>query len=349
MSDPLALKYQFAVNVYGDEDGGAEKEYTNKAGEKFRLSDYLVFSQTEGAKAAANREALWLQDAAAEKAAMGKLDGLGNTAVLLPGISETMTLAVYMPTQVGNEANQLTSAKAKEGEPTIYLGLTLNATQTPHESDSFDNKYDANADGSPDYNFGVITATKVTAPVVDGKDTVLTNGDGTASVTVPPAAVADEVDKLTLIITPRDTVGDASITITEGETDFAAYDVEVTTLKENNTTPITVKMFVGKGRTINGGESGVKVYHHGTEITGAEYDPDTGYVTYTATSFSPFTIVFDDPEARIEDYHYYKLIDALQKDGTITMLKDVTANAGTEFGDSYTSKANGVLNMGGTP
>ena len=348
----LALKYQFAVNVYGDEDGAAEKEYTSVLtdetgnNEKFKLSNYLVFSQTEGTATVASREDLWIQDTAAEKAAMGKLDGLGKAAVLLPDASETMTLAVYMPTQVGNEANQLTSAKTTEGEPTIFLGLTLNATQTPHEEDSFDNQYDANADGSPDYNFGVITATEVTAPVVDGKDTVLTNGDGTAVVTVPSDAVADDVDKLTLTITPRDTVGDASITITEGETDFAAYDVEVTTLKENNTTPITVKMFVGKGRTV-GGESGVKVYHHGTEITGASYDSETGYVTYTSTSFSPFTIVFDDPEARIGDYYYYKLIDALQQDGTITMLKDVTANVGTDFSNSYTSKANGVLNMEG--
>ena len=35
----LALKYSFEVNVFGDENGSAEKTYTNKEGQQFRLSD----------------------------------------------------------------------------------------------------------------------------------------------------------------------------------------------------------------------------------------------------------------------------------------------------------------------
>lgn len=141
----LALKYQLAVNVFGDENGGAEKEYTNKEGGKFQLSDYLVFSQTDGAASVTKREDLWIKDAAAEKKAMGKLDGVGMTDILLSGENNVLTLAVYMPTQVGNEANQLTFAKETEGEPTVYLGLTLNATQTPEEEDSFGKTYDEGA------------------------------------------------------------------------------------------------------------------------------------------------------------------------------------------------------------
>ena len=155
-----------------------------------------------------------------------------------------------MPTQVGNEANQLTSAKATAGQPTIYLGLTLNATQTPYEYDSFDNKYDKNAfDQMPK---------SMTASVVQNGTTTLTAG--AVTVEVPYDAVAKDVDSLTLTVTPRATVGHDSITVTDGVTDFAAYDVELTTLKaaEQITTPITVKMFVGKGRTING-VTGVKV------------------------------------------------------------------------------------------
>ncbi len=141
----LALKYRFAVNVFGDEAGGAEKEYTNVEGKKFKLSEHLVFTKAEGTAAVTDRESLWIKDAAQEKAAMGDLSGLGMEGTLLFDENKAITLAVYMPTQVGNEANQKTELRDTEGAPTIYLGLTLNATQTPFESDSFDNQYDASA------------------------------------------------------------------------------------------------------------------------------------------------------------------------------------------------------------
>lgn len=140
----LALTYDFSVSVYGDENGGEEKEYTNMDGGKFKLSDSLVFSKTDGANTAGTikREDLWLPSAA-EAAAMGNLSGLAMNGELLEAEeSEEFTLAVYMPTSVGNAANQSTAARETEGAPTIYLGLTLLATQTPYEEDSFGNDYD---------------------------------------------------------------------------------------------------------------------------------------------------------------------------------------------------------------
>ncbi len=158
----LALRYELALNVYGDENGAPEKTYTSVLKEEdgvtnktFKLSEYLVFNRTEGQKTVTKRDDLWIKDAEAEKAAMGKLDGLGKTNELLtPGAEEILTLAVYMPTQVGNDANQLTIAKT-EGEdpetaPTIYLGLSLFATQTPYENDSFNSNYDVAA--NPNYD-----------------------------------------------------------------------------------------------------------------------------------------------------------------------------------------------------
>lgn len=130
--------------MYGDENGGEEKEYTNMDGGKFKLSDSLVFSKTDGANTAGTikREDLWL-NSAAEAAAMGNLSGLAMNGELLEAEeSEEFTLAVYMPTSVGNAANQSTAARETEGAPTIYLGLTLLATQTPYEEDSFENDYD---------------------------------------------------------------------------------------------------------------------------------------------------------------------------------------------------------------
>ena len=145
----LALKYQFALNVYGDKNGSPEKIYTSVQTEAdgthktFKLSNYLVFNQTEDKKEVTKREDLWVANAEEEKAAMGKLDGLGKTNELLPpGAEEILTLAVYMPTQVGNEANQLTSAKEPEGAPTIFVGLNLVAGQAMSEEDSFGKDYD---------------------------------------------------------------------------------------------------------------------------------------------------------------------------------------------------------------
>lgn len=161
----LALKYHFTVNAYGNEKGAPENTYTStvKEGEeykKFKLSDYLVFNQIDGkAEKVNDRKDLWLTDADAEKAAMGQahLEDLNKDDVLMPagkGTSEQiLTLAVYMPTWVDNHANQLTSARTKETDPetapTIYLGLNLDAYQTPYENDSFGNNYDLTAD--PEY------------------------------------------------------------------------------------------------------------------------------------------------------------------------------------------------------
>ena len=160
----LALKYRFAVNVFGDEAGGAEKKYTNVEGKEFKLSEHLVFTKAEGTAAVTDRESLWMKDAVQEKEAMGDLSGLGMEGTLLLGENKAITLAVYMPTQVGNEANQSTAKKDAEGAPTIFLGLTLSATQIPHESDSFDKDYDKDAE----YDGEVSTEASLVAAIEKG-------------------------------------------------------------------------------------------------------------------------------------------------------------------------------------
>ena len=52
-----------------------------------------------------------------------------------------VTLVVWMPSTVGNEANY----KTGEAIPTIMLGINLTATQDTVEADSFNNQYDASA------------------------------------------------------------------------------------------------------------------------------------------------------------------------------------------------------------
>ncbi len=151
----LALKYSLAANVYGTDTGEPEKTYHNIDGDEFQLSKYLVFNVKDGTDEVAKREDLWISDSDEETAAMGKLDSLkADGEVLYPaesgaGASEkAFTLAVYMPTTVGNVANWAGATKYPgESAPEIYFGFDLEATQTPYEEDSFDKNYDKKAEG----------------------------------------------------------------------------------------------------------------------------------------------------------------------------------------------------------
>ncbi len=135
----LAFKYQLAVNAANEEKG------TNVNGQEFALSQYIQFGVVESATEInkyATREDAW-------KAVEGKttfLNTYNSEGVLLPKNGETeagvayLALVVYMPTTTGNEANH-----NGDDKPSIDLGVTVNATQTPHENDSFGNDYDKNA------------------------------------------------------------------------------------------------------------------------------------------------------------------------------------------------------------
>lgn len=147
----LALKYQLGINVF------EEITSINVAGEELRLSDYIEFGIVEGQftdRAAAR---------AAVKNAMKLSTGYNVDQVsLLPGASEEITMVVYMPESVGNEANYKTGYEA----PQINLGIKLMATQLVYEEDSFGPDYDKDA------IFGAIPGAtvvkkseKVTAPL----------------------------------------------------------------------------------------------------------------------------------------------------------------------------------------
>lgn len=143
----LALKYDFSINAYGDADGGAEKQYTNVLNEKFSLSSYLVLNQTN-TTSLLNRSDYWIKDDPStadvdeELSKMGKLSSSSEGIVLRKGESTELTLAVYMPTKVGNAANQLSSKVAEEGQPELYFGITIKATQAESEADTFGTDYD---------------------------------------------------------------------------------------------------------------------------------------------------------------------------------------------------------------
>ena len=133
----LALKYNIATNSYDMERG------KNAAGDLFYIDKYLKIGTAQTDTAFANREAAIAAIADTEKTIAKETQISKDWTVLKAGEKSAPTAVVlYMPTTVGNEANNVQSWR----KPSLKgLGLVVNATQATVESDSFNNTYDENA------------------------------------------------------------------------------------------------------------------------------------------------------------------------------------------------------------
>ena len=127
----LALEWDLAINIVN------EVTSTSVLGNDLVLSSYLKAQLVEIDATAPEAYA----DRAAAKAAVTAGYGLTSytgEGVLKAGETKAYALIVYMPEEVGNEANYAKGAAV----PSIDMGITLFATQTPYENDSFGNDYD---------------------------------------------------------------------------------------------------------------------------------------------------------------------------------------------------------------
>lgn len=170
----LALKYKLGINI------ASETGSTNVLGNEFKLSDYIRFAVLDGDQSSLDRDNL------VATAGSGAALNAGYTAenqLLTAGkgnSEKVVTLVVWMPTTVGNEANHKTDKTA----PSINLGINVVATQDTVENDSFDNTYDKNA------TYPVTDAASIATAVADlataGKKnvvvTVANNMDNTSGI-----------------------------------------------------------------------------------------------------------------------------------------------------------------------
>ena len=133
----LALKYTLGIyNLYNSTG-------KNVLGNKYSLSDYVKLGVAEADAAYADRAAAIsaVQDSAKT------LNSIGDTGVVSEDLATNTTkvyaMVLYMPTEVGNEANP------KNNDPywaaKVSFGISVSATQARSESDSFDNTYDEDA------------------------------------------------------------------------------------------------------------------------------------------------------------------------------------------------------------
>ena len=170
----LALKYKIGMNVVSETAG------TNKAGNPYKLSDYLKVGTTSIQQYNPTDQISSLMERLIfQKGDFGmwtardfanfelETDSNGNVHALQPGAAQILGIKVYMPETVGNEANAISTEKAAF----INFGLNVVATQYTVESDSFGTQYDKDAplDFEP-----VSTADELKAAAANGKNVQLT-------------------------------------------------------------------------------------------------------------------------------------------------------------------------------
>ena len=190
------------------------------------------------------------------------------------------------------------------------LGITVYATQSQYESDSKDNTYDAGADMTPD-NLDKMVVANVTKTALKDEETILTAEGVTARV---PANSVGEGTDLTLIVTPS-TEHNVEITTDQNA---QSYEVKLVDQNGNDVTLsdgkfVTVTLNVGKNLGI------LKFLHNDTELTPVSgisgegqyfYDAGTGILTFSTSSFSPFTAVYTVSNGT--EAHPYQIFTAEQ-------------------------------------
>ena len=135
----LALKYKLGINI------ASETGSTNVYNNAFNLSDYIRFAVLDGDQTgnSVDRDALVAAATDSKLIKEGYTAENHLTATGADNSQKVVTLVVWMPTTVGNEANY----KVAEGitAPSIDLGINVVATQDTVERDSFDEEYDEDA------------------------------------------------------------------------------------------------------------------------------------------------------------------------------------------------------------
>lgn len=225
------------------------------------------------------------------------------------------------------------------------LGITVYATQAKYESDSNGNTYDEGADMTPD-NLDKMVVANVTKTAQKDEKTILTAEGVTASV---PANSVGEGTELTLTVTPST---EHNVEITTGQ-NAQSYEVKLVD-QDGNTVEltngyVTVKLSLGKNLGI------IKFLHNDTELTPVSeisgegqyfYDADTGILTFSTSSFSPFTAVYtvsDGTEAHPHQIFTAEQALAMENGkGYYKLMADIVVN-----NEIYLSGKTFVLDLNG--
>ena len=294
----LALKYKLGINI------ASETGSTNVNDKEFKLSDYIKFAVIDGDQSTLNRDDLVAAatDSKLIKEGYTKENHLlAKTADAADYPSDTVTLVVWMPTTVGNDANYKVGATA----PSIDLGINVVATQYTHETDSFGNTYDKDA----------------TYPVIDlaGLKDAIKNGGNVAVDADVQVSSGDTWSQRTIISKPTTLQLNKKIT--------SPYEM-------GNNGVNFIALIVAADTTINAGENGgidTKGGAYGINvINGANLviNGGTYYGGGTAVQVEKGTLIINDGHFACEPYsnpvYGYKFLincyDPAYKNGTANII-----------------------------
>jgi predicted ribosomally synthesized peptide with SipW-like signal peptide len=338
----LSLKYKLAVNV------GNEVSGTNVDGDPFNLSDYLVFGKVDMASATAfypvdsTGRAQARADAGSSKLATyteaDKLYTVNDANKPADAKTEKyIALIIYMPEDVGNEANYMSGTTP----PQVELGISLVATQLNSESDSYGSDYDSIANGAPDNinSWNDITLTASVPKPVSGPATVAVSN---LAITVPEGAIDSGATALSLAVQEKDPT---SVTVPEGSVALV-YDISLEGKKAEGDIDDGDELVV----TITDlpkGLNNVYIYwdNAGTPVDmNATYDPVAGTATFTTKHFSTYALVYDGP-IKVYSEEDFGLVTSsfrrLLKDRTYVLMNDITDSKLMAFNDGVTIDLNG--------
>ena len=183
-----------------------------------------------------------------------------TNGTLAPDGEAYLGIALKMQETAGNEYQDLTIAP---------FDIVISATQLNVEEDSF----------GPDYDADTILPDVNTVKVAAGSTTSSTLKMNEVRVEIPAGAEEGNYE-LQVVNTGKDTDAEAKTTV--------SYDINV--LKDGvkvEEVAIPVKIKVGKYVDI------ISLKHNGNEITNYKYDVNTGIISFTTTSFSPFAVEFE--------------------------------------------------------
>ena len=275
-----------------------------------------------------------------------KITGIQGDAKLNNAITWTMKLdgedyvvdsehSLAAKTSTTTASNTFTiSGHMKEGAGNEYQGLSIDgiaitvyATQDTVEYDSYNNTYDTNAFDALKSLYPVYASAEVT-------DSGAEIEAETVKVRIPKDAIAENATNVSVTVNKSADV-DSNFTVSSDEdVTLQQFEVKVTGIKNDNSTDITLEMFIGKGYSF-ANPSNLKVQHlkdEGTveNLTGS-YDSSTGFVTITTKSFSPFAVETPNVDAvvgtGIDTTYYASLETAVATNNEIiTILRDVTLN-----------------------
>lgn len=251
----LAFKFKVALEVYG---------ITND------LNEVMQYTVIPGANPVSAPVNSWVSGTDIVEGM--NVTNLEDVELKENGDTYDFAIAVHMDKDAGN----------KYMESQIKFNINVIAAQLTKESDSFNDQYDLFASYPGE---GKVEITGDSGYIME-----IRNDEGykIGSASVLAASVDPAADEVIINVNKMTEDYKGTFTVASGM-EVDSFNVSATGIKANNDTPIKVQLRVLAGLDPNT----VKLYHYSDEITQKTYNPNTGYVTFETTSFSPFSIVYN--------------------------------------------------------